>query len=315
MRRRFALRLYAAIREQETFEQFKKRLAQSKNVSTTEGTVRGWLPPLKYLNLDPVAGSHVRDRDWRALKAPDIATLREVANMLDVSVDYLLGYPVPKRRSDRELVADLAPALVEHVVREAVIRSVRSRREGLAEIVHGQLSPRRSESPFKKVIGAEPTGTQIGDLLKSGEIVVNGLLKLKVQDARQFLEDVCTWVSERAEKWESDHEEDERAEVRAEVRRLQANVPRIAVLEGREPAEIMGILLDAALDPRSPKAQGALSELGRAVATQEIKARAEAEDEARLAEKIGQTFDALQSNRRIRPKHRHAKGKSKSKTR
>lgn len=119
-RKAFALRLYRAMEHRSAesgggnagspFEWFKKKLA-AKRSQIREVTVRGWLPPLTALRAEPVRGSKVKEDDWQYLITPDVATLCEVADLLDVSVDYLRGRPVPMRLSDREPPGELAGAL------------------------------------------------------------------------------------------------------------------------------------------------------------------------------------------------------------
>jgi hypothetical protein len=113
-RKRFALRLYACILDEcGSFESFKKLLGEKARVR--ESTVRNWIPPLTRLNVDPVRGKGVLKRDWEALHSPDFASVVELAALLNVSVDYLLGSDVPRRLTDRQPVGELSKALFDHL--------------------------------------------------------------------------------------------------------------------------------------------------------------------------------------------------------
>jgi hypothetical protein len=126
-RKRFALRLHRCIERR-----FKEAGVQHTNsayvwftrqleagTATRESTVRGWLPPRKRLESYVRDGSGVRPRDWAALKTPDLTTLCDVADTLDVSMDYLRGKRVPMRTSEREPIGELAGALREFVLVQA----------------------------------------------------------------------------------------------------------------------------------------------------------------------------------------------------
>lgn len=114
----FALRLYGClVKECGSFENF-KRLLREKRARVRESTVRGWLPPLTRLNLDPVEGTRVLKRDWEAIRSPDFASVAEIGELLNVSVDYLLGLSVPMRLTDRQHIGELSSTLVGHLVAE-----------------------------------------------------------------------------------------------------------------------------------------------------------------------------------------------------
>lgn len=123
-RRDFALRLYRCIRLRFQEERPRRKsafewfigLLKAPGIGTRESTVRNWIPPRSLLDLDPDRGSAVRMRDWKALRTPDLAQLCEVADLLDVSVDYLRGRDVPMRCTDREPPGELASALRAHVI-------------------------------------------------------------------------------------------------------------------------------------------------------------------------------------------------------
>lgn len=116
-RKSLALRLYGCILDKcGSFEAFKRLLREEARVR--ESTVRGWLPPLTRLNLDPIAGGKVLKRDWESVRSPDFPSIVELAQLLNVSVDYLLGFPVPKRLTDRQPVGELSVALLDYLISE-----------------------------------------------------------------------------------------------------------------------------------------------------------------------------------------------------
>ena len=251
-RKSFALLLYTVIQERcGTFEQFKKLLAK-KRARVSEGTVRGWIPPLERLNTDPSRGSGVRPVDWSELKTPDLPGLLEVADVLDVSIEFLLGYPVPQRRSDREPPGELARALVEHVIRKYCARSAHSRRDGLAEVVGGRWLRRPTATEGKQLDGV------VADVGNPG---LRQHLWLQVENPQRYLEQVTEMVFDNAERWEDKHKEPERQAVRDAIGGLMQHVPVLATRVGKATEDLLQILLAAALSPLSPDSQASVTSL------------------------------------------------------
>lgn len=115
-RKIFAKRFWTVLQGRYTqgqpFEGLKRELS-AKKCQTAESTIRNWLPPLARLQ----AGT-VRKVDWDQVKTPDSEPLCEIAELLGVSIDYLIGRDVPPRASDRERIGDLARDLAQHIVRD-----------------------------------------------------------------------------------------------------------------------------------------------------------------------------------------------------
>lgn len=263
VRKAFALRLYLALRlrfgKNAPFERLKKALKE-QGALTVESTVRGWLPPIQLLDQDPRWGKFVRRRDWEALRTPDLPALREVAEILDVSVDYLLGYPVPLARTDRELVSDLASQLALHIATDYDRRASTRRRDGLAAVLGGKLLERQP-FPYRSDWEEETQPVRFGP---SGDIITNrGVLGLQHMqlDYKAFLQQLCDRVFREADEWEREHKELERAAVRKDVAELHQVAAEIAEAEkemtGAAPTEgdILRRLLRAALEPLDVRLQ------------------------------------------------------------
>ena len=303
-RKRFALTLYAVIRDRcRSFEQFKKLLAKKKT-TVREVTIRGWLPPLERLDQDPDAGSRVFRRDWESLRAADLPGLLEVAEILDVSIDHLLGYPVPERRSDREPVGELATALIDYVVRDYIRRAPHQRRDGLAETVGGLLNSEplsvRRKMPAH---GDASSGTFQIDV---GNAVLLRRLLLVVNNPQSFLAQTADWTFQRAERWEEEHKEPERQLVRDEVRRLARHLDVLSLELERSPDQVLMVLLDGALDPLDPNKQSWVLGLGRDLRAYQERAASDTAAEEEFATSFAEFYSELErkqitSPRRLTP--------------
>lgn len=208
-----------------------------------------------------------RVREWiRGRNLPAAESLRLIADKFDVSVDWLLGFEVPERRTDRERVGDLALALSQYVARDYDRRAERQRRDGLAAAMGGKLvdvEPPRPSKPGEPW----PDPPSPGDALSDGRIVTHqtffsGLRVLDV-DPQVFLGRVCDSVFRDAEAWEEAHQEDERTAVRDSVAELLADFETVVKAMGGERESVYRDLINAALDPLNTHAQSGIIGLGR----------------------------------------------------
>lgn len=223
----FALRLYSRICEcysQDTskfatsdspFEWFKRRLtkehqrrvdAGDKMPIVDESTVRGWLPPLEKLDRDRKHGSKVLERDWEALRGPDLPQLLEVAQLLgDTSLDYLVGKHVSPSVKQRMRVGKAAEELVRHAV-EHYKEEKRWRldpvfEQALAEVLSGQIvaprpiRPIKLDGPNDMMFQAQPLGALAFDLgLQTPKRQGGTSYRLVVPDPQPFLDSVFAWA-------------------------------------------------------------------------------------------------------------------------
>lgn len=217
-----------------------------------------------------------------------------IANCADVSVDWLLGFEVPRRRTDRELIGDLARELVRELVNRYDGRATRARRDGLSHHVGGTIE--REIEPE----GLALSPIAVGEQLVDGRVVLGdgvfGLQLLavdpqeflarmyKIVDSREFLETLCEIVIRRANAWELDHEESEVSAVRDAVRTTFAQLS-----SSRDP-DILERLLRAALNPLDSRAQAALHsaqrDVARASQKREVESRNLAAFDAELRELV-----------------------------
>jgi hypothetical protein len=105
-----AIRLQRLIEEKcGTYYAFRREL-EERDRKELASTVRGWLPPQKRWKEKP-DGRAMRPVDWKMVKLPDVATLIELCDLLQVRADYLLfGHGSPYRgqsRDDATLEKDL----------------------------------------------------------------------------------------------------------------------------------------------------------------------------------------------------------------
>lgn len=248
------------------FEWLKKELAK-RSAKTAESTIRNWLPPLSLLRQDGGGGA-VRRVDWENLTTPDLAQLCEVASLLNVSMDYLIGEDVPQRLTDRKQVGNLAREFLAHVVRDYERRTSggsefhRRRRDGLAFAIGGHLKEGQP-TPRPKKRGDPLPSVNVGDVLEDGGIITNrGLAGLQVlkADPQIFLARVCDRIATEADQWETDHVESEWEAVRRDIAKLRPHAAEIAAAlrdQTHEPATeaiVNDRLLKAALDPSDARA-------------------------------------------------------------
>jgi hypothetical protein len=258
-RRKLAVRLYGRIRASfegdAPFEGLKAELSRLR-AAAKESTVRGWLGPLEKHKRSP-DGRTLTDRD---LTTPDLQTLHEVANIVDVSVDYLLGADVPPTVSAREPIGELGRALVDHVIRDYARRAGHGRRSGLAAVLGGRLL--EVSTPRSKKRGEPlPQVPELHSHLSDDRIVVHrgldSLMALEV-DPLVAIDRVSKLVFRDAEDWEWRYQDHERTAVRAEVRRLLGDVDAVAAAIGEPREVVLERLAAAALDPLDPQAHAAV---------------------------------------------------------
>src|SRR5687768_2055076 len=98
--------------------------AFERRVGVPHGTLQGWLQ----------AG-----KKYAALARLEM--LAVVCDKTDTSLDWLAGYEVPQRRSDREPVGEIARALVDHVLGDYLKRRMGHRYvDGIAQVLRGEFS-------------------------------------------------------------------------------------------------------------------------------------------------------------------------------
>ena len=170
-----------------------------------------------------------------------------MAHLLDVSVDYLLGYEVPMRRTDREPPGELARAFVDHVFDHYEAQKTHQRWDGFAEVVGGKVRLR----PYRKKV--KPS-----DMLEEGERILNELpfhlQTLVIPDPQLLLQKMCDLVVKEAEAIEEREKEPERERVRRMIRALAGNVQTISQESGEAPETVFKRLLDAHMEPLDPSA-------------------------------------------------------------
>lgn len=130
---------------------------------------------------------------------PSAETLAWLGLCADVSIDWLLGFDVPRRRSAREPVGDLAGELRSEVVRRHDRDAARSGWSGIADVVGGPDGVSEVETVDPNV---RPV-PQAGDLLPDGRVVVRRLedgkrIQVLASDPAAFLDQVCAWASAEA---------------------------------------------------------------------------------------------------------------------
>ncbi len=211
-----------------------------------------WTDVAAKVDRSPRVAEWRRGRSW-----PSADNLQLIATKFDVSIDWLLGFPVPERRSDREPIGELAVALMHHVVRNYNSRTKRQRRDGLADAMGGRLDD--ADSPRPENPGDPwPPIPYPGETLPDGRIVTHhGMMALRVLDVDPlaFLELVCDRVYRDAEAWEAANEESEREAVRNTVRVLWREIDSVAEEMGHDQARVYEWLLDGALNPLDTRAQ------------------------------------------------------------
>jgi len=196
--------------------------------------------------------------EWeRGRSFPGYDSLRLIAEKLDVSIDWLMGFPVPRRLSARKPVGELARAVRNHVARQYNRHTHRDRRDGLAFAMGGSLADGDAPRP-KKRGDPWPPMPKVGDELPDGRIVTHcGPLTLRVLDVdpHRFLERICDRVFAEAEAWEDANKESERELVRNDIRALLRDAEPVAQMLGRTRENLLEELLAASLDPLDRKAQ------------------------------------------------------------
>jgi len=205
--------------------------------------------------------------EWLSGKnLPGFENLQRIAVAFNRSVDWLLGFDVAERRTDREPIGSLSSSLMEHIVRYYETHSAKRRRNGLAKVLGGKLMERQSLLHDAKT-ASDSTLPSPGDVLPDGTIVTNRSafgLQVLTADPQSFLQSVCEWTFQQAEDWEAGNMESERKLVRADVASLMPLVPKIALAERevanrdtKEPDIYVG-LLQASLNPLDAKSQTAI---------------------------------------------------------
>lgn len=184
------------------------------------GTLQGWLQ---------------HGKPYAAL--PTLDRLRVVAERADISLDWLAGFDVPRRRSDREPVGELAQALVAHVHLHYLERRGQSHLyvDGIARVLHGE-----------PMWGPE------------------GLRVVKVDDPRPFLADVETWAFEAAEAIERRSASIARERLLDAMRKLESRLHALTEAYrdgGAAERDARATLLGAALAPDLNLARGVVREL------------------------------------------------------
>lgn len=300
LREEFAIRLRSLILERfKTLYQFEKHLLGTR-AKVSWSTIKGWLPPEEKF----VAG-RCKKVDWEEICTPDLAPLKDVADVLDVSVDYLLGYDVPKRRTDREPVGELATGLLRHVVLDYEHRPKKSlylnrRRDGLAQVVGGTLlNGQPTPTPAER--GDPWPSVEIGDVLAKG-IIVNRLLLSGLQilavDPQAFLASVCEHIAQDADTWELEHREEERRSVVDDIAKLLpeaaeiANALREETLEAASEAIVNRRLARAALEPLDPRSQADVLLFAKHLAKTRARRTAQEANTRQLTETISQLVAA-----------------------
>jgi hypothetical protein len=236
---------------------FRKKLEE---LIQETGSVRAFARKLREGNASHTDYSP-RVIEWRnGRNLPSFETLQLIGKQFDVSVDWLLGFPVPRRRTHREPIGDLAGALLQHIVYDYGQRTKRERRDGLANVLGGKLTdapiprPKRSSDPW-------PETPAIGTALPDGRIVTHytmSALRVLDVDPQNVLERICKQIFNAAEKWEEEHKEVEREAVRAAVREIAQDIETAIEASGESREMIYRRLLSAALDPLEAKAQAGL---------------------------------------------------------
>jgi hypothetical protein len=200
---------------------------------------------------------------------PSSEALHAISNASDRSADWLLGFDVPERRTERQTIGDLARELLAHIVRDYERRSsgrpehVRRRRDGLAHVLGGTLLEReRIPRPAKR--GDPLPECNIGDVLPKGIITNRSGLGLQILEAepQQLLARICERIANDANEWEDDNREAERQAVRAEVREIYSDLDGAVEASGRDRETVSRWLLDGALDPLDNRAQAGVKVLG-----------------------------------------------------
>jgi hypothetical protein len=187
--------------------------------------VRGWLPPAERLRQAP-DGSTVTEAQWEALVTPDLASLKEVADVLNVSMDYLLGSDVPKRRSERTRIGVLSLELSRYVFDELARR--RPGRLFVDDIV--------------QVLGA--------DLPDDRTAQTRGIPEFSKHE--EFLKLVCAWTEAKVAEQASDRDAAERDAVQDTVVDL---LGRVDVLDSATKARARAELHAAHHDSLSAEQQ------------------------------------------------------------
>lgn len=271
-KRTFALRLYGVLCQRfgsdAPFERLKKELLRS-GALVSESTIRGWLPPLERLKAGP-NGMRVRKLDWDQIRTPDVTSLAEVSDLLDVSVDFLFGADVPQRVSDRREHESFGVSMLHHVVREYVGRPTKPDVDGLAHVIGATMRAYvRYANPAEAHHESEVTGTVT--VLPGGEIIVQQHThpfadrnEILVADTHVFLQHVDSLIFDAADAWNAEHLERMRRSVREGVKDLRAKLPALVTAMQAQTgvtktrADILELLLDCALEPLNSAAQGAL---------------------------------------------------------
>lgn len=241
-------------------DQFREKL---KSLIAIEGSQRALARKLRHGDASDTDYSP-RVGEWlRGKNLPGFNNLQRIAQVCDVSVDWLVGFDVGRRRTDREPIGDLSRALLEHVVRFYEARADGRRRDGLANALGGKLQenePVPAEAR-KRMADSGFDWPSPGDVLPDGRIVTNrgvfGLQLLEV-DPQALLERISEGIVEAAETWEQENQEAERQRVREDILRLLPFAAEIAsaveAMTGTvmTKADVLGQLLHAALNPLEP---------------------------------------------------------------
>jgi len=303
-------------------DQFREKL---KRLVIREGSQRAFAKKLRVGGASEVDYSP-RVGEWLAGKnLPGFESLQRIASVCDVSVDWLFGFDVGQRLTDREPVGELSRALVDHVLRIYETRADSRRRDGLAHVLGGILLERQSVPPHVVRPTVDDTNVRdddwpkVLDTLPDGRIVTNrslfGLQLLEV-DAQAFLSRVADRVVTDADVWEQENQEIERSRVREDVLRLLAFASEVAEAEGAatgttvQSSDVLERLLHAALNPLEPSAQANILILKESLAAFRKKRESLNSLHAALAEDIAAILnEQRRRSRGGRGRAKRAKGK------